>query len=357
MTQTSTIDEAAAEEFGGRLLEMYQGACAVFMLSIGHQCGIFDTMADLPHSTSAEVATATGLQERYVREWLNSLVSMSIIEYDPAAKTYRLPPERAASLTRAAGPNNLAGIAPYFPLMGAIEPKLLESFRNGGGVPYEEYPRFQEMQREESAAVYDATLVQSTIHLVPGLVEKLEKGIDVADVGCGAGHAMCVLGEAFPNSRFVGYDFSEEGIALGRAEAAARGLTNVSFEQKDVVELGGPARFDFITAFDAIHDQAAPRRVLRGISESLKSDGTFLCVDMSGSSNVENNVGNPMAPLLYTFSVFHCMTVSLAQGGEGLGTAWGQELAQELFKEAGFNNCTIHNVERDLINVYYVLTK
>ena len=93
---------------------------------------------------------------------------------------------------------------------------------------------------------------------------------------------------------------------------------------KDAPQLGGPARFDFITAFDAIHDQAAPRRVLKGIADALKPDGSFLCVDMAGSSYVENNIDNPMAPLLYTFSIFHCMTVSLAQGGEGLGTAWGR---------------------------------
>jgi SAM-dependent methyltransferase len=284
-------------------------------------------------------------------------VSLSIIDYDPAAKTYWLRPERAPGLTRAGGPNNLAGIAPYFPLMGGIEEKLIASFRNGGGVPYADYPRFQELQRAETEVVYDVTLVDSTIKLVPGLTEKLERGIDVADVGCGAGHAICVLGEAFPNSRFVGYDFSEEGIALGRAEAASKGLSNVSFELKDAAELGAPARFDFITTFDAVHDQAKPRRVLKGIHDALKADGTYLCVDMAGSSYPENNIGNPLAPLLYTFSVFHCMTVSLALDGEGLGTMWGQELAQELFKEAGFNNCEIHNVDGDFINVYYVLTK
>jgi ubiquinone/menaquinone biosynthesis C-methylase UbiE len=353
----TTIDQAAAEEFGGKLIQMYGGASGVLMLSLGHQSGLFDRMAELPPSTSAAIAAATGLNERYVREWLNCLVVLEVVDYDPAAMTYSLPPERAASLTRAAGPNNIAGLAPYLPLMAAVEPHILESFRHGGGVPYSEYPRFQEMQRDETAAIFDLSLVSTTIPLVPGIVEKLQAGIDVADIGCGAGHAICLMGEAFPNSRFVGYDFSEEGIALGRAEAAAKGLTNVTFEVKDVAELGGPARFDLITAFDAIHDQAAPRRVLKGIADALKPDGTFLCVDMAGSSHVEKNIGNPMSPLLYTFSIFHCMTVSLAQGGEGLGTAWGQELAQELFREAGFNHCTVNNVDGDFFNVYYVLSK
>jgi ubiquinone/menaquinone biosynthesis C-methylase UbiE len=213
------------------------------------------------------------------------------------------------------------------------------------------------MQRAETAALYDLTLVDSTMALVPGLLDKLKTGIDVADVGCGAGHAICVLGAAFPNSRFVGYDFSEEGIAMGRAEAAGKGLTNVSFEVKDVATLGGPERFDLVTAFDAIHDQAAPRRVLKGIYDTLKPDGTFLCVDMNASSHVEKNIGAPLATILYAFSVFHCMTVSLAQGGEGLGTVWGRELAEELFREAGFMRLETKEVEGDFLNVYYVLNK
>jgi SAM-dependent methyltransferase len=327
------------------------------MLSVGHQAGIFDRMAELPPATTNEIASATGLNERYLREWLNALVVLDIIDYDPANKTYWLRPERAAGLTRAAGPNNLAALAPYFPLMGNIEEHLIDCFRNGGGVPYAEFPRFQELQRAETEVVYDATLLTSTIHLVPGLEEKLRSGIDVADIGCGAGHALCLLGEAFPNSRFVGYDFSEEGIGLGRAEAVSKGLSNVTFEVKDVAELTGPARFDFITTFDAVHDQAKPRRVLKGIHDALKPDGTYLCVDMAGSSYVEKNIGNPLAPILYTFSVFHCMTVSLALDGEGLGTMWGQELAQELFAEAGFEHCDVHSVEGDFINIYYVLRK
>jgi SAM-dependent methyltransferase len=327
------------------------------MLSVGHQAGIFDRMAELPPATTSEIAAATGLKERYLREWLNALVVLDIIDFNPGNRAYWLRPERAAGLTRAAGPNNLAALAPYFPLMGNIEEHLIDCFRNGGGVPYAEFPRFQELQRAETEVVYDATLLSSTIHLVPGLEEKLRSGIDVADIGCGAGHALCLLGEAFPNSRFVGYDFSEEGVGLGRAEAASKGLTNVTFEVKDVAELTGPARFDFITTFDAIHDQAKPRRVLKGIHDALKPDGTYLCVDMAGSSYVEKNIGNPLAPILYTFSVFHCMTVSLALDGEGLGTMWGQELAQELFAEAGFDHCDVHRVEGDFINIYYVLRK
>ena len=197
-------------------------------------------------------------------------------------------------------------------------------------------PEFQALQAEESTPLYDTALVGAMLPLVPGIVERLEAGIDVADVGCGQGHAVNVMAQAFPNSRFVGYDFSEEGIAAGRAEAEWLGLANARFEVRDVANLGATAQFDLVTAFDTIHDQAQPRRVLRGIVESLRPDGALLMMDMAASSHLEENIEHPMGPLLYAASTFHCMTVSLAQGGEGLGTVWGEQKAAEYLTEAGF---------------------
>lgn len=208
-----------------------------------------------------------------------------------------------------------------------------------------------------SAANYDATLLSATLPLVPGIVERLESGIDVADVGCGSGHAINIMAKAFPKSRFVGYDFSEPSLAAAREEASALGVTNVSFESKDVATLSGPPRFDFITAFDAIHDQAYPRKVLKGIADALRPDGIFLCVDIAASSNLHENFDNPMAVLMYAGSVMHCMTVSLALGGEGLGTMWGEQKARELFAEAGFSRVETKRVETDMGNNYYICQK
>jgi SAM-dependent methyltransferase len=210
---------------------------------------------------------------------------------------------------------------------------------------------------EESAQIVDATLLQSTLPLVPGLTERLENGIDVLDVGCGQGHAINVMAQAYPNSRFTGYDFSEEGVAAGTAEAKAMGLTNAKFVKQDVANFKEEAAFDFITAFDAIHDQAAPRKVLANIARALRPSGVFLMVDIAGSSHLEKNIGNPMAPLFYAISTTHCMTVSLALGGEGLGTMWGEELARELLAEAGFTSVETKNVEGDIMNNYYVCRK
>lgn len=354
---TQQIDMAKAEAFGGAVVGMLNGAALTNMISIGHQTGLFDTMATLPPSTSAAIAKATGLNERYVREWLGCMTVGRIVDHDPVALTYALPPEHAASLTRAAGPGNLASFAQFFPQLMAVESGIIDAFRSGGGVPYDGFPRFQELMREESAQVFDATLLESTLPLVEGLTARLEAGIDVADVGCGAGHAINLMARRYPNSRFTGFDFSEEGVARGAAEAKEWGLTNAKFVVKDAATLDGSEQFDLITTFDSIHDQAKPARVLEGIAKSLRPDGVYLCVDIAADSSHAGNMDHPLAPFLYMISTTHCMTVSLAYGGEGLGTAWGTQLATQMMRDAGFSQIDVHNVEGDILNNYYIAKK
>ncbi len=354
---TQQIDQTKAEEFGGKIVGIINGASLGLMLSIGHRTGLFDTIATLPPSTSERIAEVAGLNERYVREWLGAMTTGGIVEHDAIGATYTLPPEHAASLTRAAGPGNLASITQYFALMGNVEDGIVDAFQRGGGVPYSAYPKFQELMREESAAIFDATLIDVQLPMVEGLVERLEAGIDVADVGCGAGHAINIMAERYPNSRFTGYDFSEEGIARGRAEAAALGLKNARFEVKDAAKLGTPAQFDFITTFDSVHDQAHPASMLQGISDALRPGGAYLCVDIAADSTHAGNMEHPLAPFLYTISTMHCMTVSLALGGDGLGTAWGQQVAMQMLRDAGFKDVGVSQVQGDVFNNYYVARK
>ncbi len=354
---TETIDQAKAGAFAGQMVGILNGSILGLMTSIGHRTGLFDKMAELPPSTSEQIAQATGLNERYVREWLGAMVTGRFMEYDPAGKTYRLPPEHAASITRAAGPNNLAAFMQFGALMGNVEDQIVDCFQKGGGVPYSAYPKFQQLMAEESAQVFDATLIDVTLPLVPGLVDRLKSGIEVADISCGQGHAINLMAKAFSNSHFVGYDFSEDGISAGKAEAKQLGLTNARFEVKDVAELSETAKYDLITVFDAIHDQAQPRKVLANISCALKPDGVFLCVDIQASSNLEENMQHPLAPMLYGVSTLHCMTVSLALNGEGLGTVWGEQKARELLTEAGFKRIDVEHVEGDIFNSYYVCRK
>lgn len=349
-------DRAAgsAEEFAERLLEIANHAGTALMISVGHRTGLFDLLAGLEPSTSAGIAEAAGLDERYVREWLAAMTVAGIVLYDPVRESYRLPDDHAAFLTRAATPDNLAVLMQYFAVLGSVEDDVVRCFREGGGVPYSRFERFHEVMAEESGQVVDGILVDRVLPLVPGLAERLEAGIDILDVGCGSGRAMVRLAQEFPESRFVGFDFSAEAVERARAEARERGVENVRFEERDAAELDEPGSFDLVTTFDAVHDQADPARVLRAIRAALRPDGVYLMQDIAGSSRLEKNFDHPIAPLLYAVSCMHCMTVSLAEGGEGLGTMWGEEKALEMLDEAGFGDVEVRRLEGDIQNNYYV---
>ncbi len=351
------IEKSKAEMFAEKMLGMINGSAITVMTSIGHRTGLFDQMAKLPASTSEEIAEAANLNERYVREWLGAMVTGGIVDYDAATATYQLPPEHAAFLTRAASPDNLAVAAQFIPLLGSVEDKIIECFRHGGGVAYVDYPRFHELMAEESSQTVGAALLDAILPLIPEGIERLQAGVYVLDVGCGSGRSIIRMAEAFPNSRFVGYDFSEEAITAAQAEAETRGVKNVRFKVKDVANLNEPGHYDIITAFDAIHDQAQPRKVLKGVAESLRPGGTFLMQDIRSSSHVDKNLDHPVAPYLYTISCMHCMSVSLAAGGEGLGAMWGEEKARQLLNEAGFTNVELKQLPHDFMNSYFIATK
>jgi 2-polyprenyl-3-methyl-5-hydroxy-6-metoxy-1,4-benzoquinol methylase len=209
---------------------------------------------------------------------------------------------------------------------------------------------------EESNQTVVAGLFEHILPLVPGIVEDLREGITVLDVGCGRGRAITALAEAFPKSKFTGYDFSEEAVRAANAEAGRRGLTNVRFEAKDVATMNGAKRYDLITAFDAIHDQAKPAKVLKAIAGALEKGGTFLMQDITGSSHLHRNMDHPLASYMYTVSCLHCMTVSLALDGAGLGTMWGEETARQMLAEAGFTEVEVKRLPHDIMNNYYVAT-
>ncbi|OSC41876.1 class I SAM-dependent methyltransferase [Mycobacterium decipiens] len=345
------------EEFGNRFVAAIDSAGLAILVSVGHQTGLLDTMAGLPPATSTQIADAAGLDERYVREWLGGMTTGQIVEYDAETATYSLPAHRAGVLTRAAGPHNLAAIAQFVALLGEVEQKVIRCFREGGGVPYSEYPRFHKLMAEMSGMVFDSALIDVVLPLVDGLPDRLRSGADVADFGCGSGHAVNLMAQAFPASRFTGIDFSDEAVATGTQEAARLGLGNATFERDDLSTLDKVEAFDVITAFDAIHDQAQPARVLENIYRALRPGGVLLMVDIKASSRLEDNVGVPLSTYLYTTSMMHCMTVSLALDGVGLGTVWGEQLAASMLGDAGFDEVTVAEIESDVLNNYYVARK
>lgn len=349
--------DESTDQFVERMGRAIDGACLAVLASIGHQTGLFDTLVELPPATSAQIADAAGLNERYVREWLGGVAAGGIVDYNQVDATYFLPRHRAAVLTKAAGPHNLARMAQMIPMMGEVEQKIINCFQNGGGLPYSEYPRFHAMMAEESGAVFDAALIDVILPLVDGLPDRLRAGVDVADFACGSGHAINVMARAFPASRFTGVDFSEEGVAAANEEAKRLGLPNASFERRDLVELDFADAYDVITVFDAIHDQAQPARVLANIYRALRPGGLFLMADIKASSRLEDNIGVPFTPFLYTISTMHCMTVSLAYDGAGLGTVWGQQLATAMLADAGFGDVQTAEIEDDPLNIYYIARK
>ena len=350
---TPAVDEERAAAFADELFGFYVGGFVTFMIDLGVRTGLLDALAEGP-ATSGELAGRAGLQERYVREWLGAIVTAGIVGYDPADATYTLPAEHAVCLTGDAELN----IAPLSLLAGLLAKHIqpvATAFREGGGIPYVAYrPEFTDVMDALSRGTFDGVLVDGIVPLVTGLTDRLHAGIDVADIGCGTGHSTNLLARAFPASRFVGYDLAADAVDRGRSEAGAYGLSNVAFEVLDVNELRVDPPVGAVFAFDAIHDQTDPAGVLRAVFEALEPGGVFVMFEIRASSHLENNLGNPLAPWIYAVSTLHCMTVSLAEGGAGLGTAWGEERALAMLTRAGFVDLEVHEVPGDPLDSLYV---
>jgi ubiquinone/menaquinone biosynthesis C-methylase UbiE len=360
MEEKRDFDARKAEAFAGRLMDVLNDGALCLMTSIGHRTGLFDALRDQPPMTSEQLAARAGLNERYVREWLGAMVTGGVVEVDPASVAFRLPPEHAAYLTRAAAADNIAVFTQYVALLGGVEDPIVECFRKGGGVPYESYPRFHAVMAEDSGQSVVSSLETHILPLAPGLADRLASGIRALDVGCGSARIFNRLAQLFPRSRFVGMDLSVEAIAAAREESASKGLRNTEFVRADLGtfdQTAEPESFDFITTFDAVHDQAKPLNVLKGIQRALRKDGLYLMQDIKGSSHVHNNKSHPLGTFLYTVSCMHCMTVSLAQGGEGLGAMWGEEKTREYLALAGFRSVEKHELAHDIQNNWYVVRK
>jgi ubiquinone/menaquinone biosynthesis C-methylase UbiE len=357
---SSAFDSAKAEAFATNLLAVLNHGALSLMISLGHRTGLFDAMRGLPPATSQEIATQAGLNERYVREWLGAMVTGGVVVVEAASNKFVLPAEHAAFLTRPSGADNFAVFAQYIPLLGSVESDIVECFRKGGGVPYSKFSRFHEVMAEDSGQSVLSSLESHILPLIPGLADRLAAGIQMLDVGCGRGRVMIRLAELFPKSRFTGIDLSSEAVLTAWEEAAEKKLRNVEFIVADLSDFEERAErdaFDLITTFDAVHDQAKPLSVLKGIHRALKPDGVYLMQDIKGSSHVHKNIDHPLGTLLYTVSCMHCMTVSLAQGGEGLGAMWGEEKTREYLHKAGFRSVEKHELAHDIQNNWYVVRR
>jgi SAM-dependent methyltransferase len=351
-----TADAQAAEDFAGRLLQHYTGATLTYLIEIGRRTGLLDASAAGP-ATSEQLAARAGLTERYVREWLGAMACGGIVEYEAATGRYRLPREHAACLT-GDGVDNLAPLAYFTVVLAKHVPAVGEAFRSGGGVAYSAYlPELHDVMEALWGPIYDTLLVDQIVPLAPGLARKLSAGARVADVACGTGRALTALATAYPASSFIGYDLDVTAIDRARTRAADLKLTNLSFQTRDAATLTATETLDAVLVFNAIHDQAAPAAVLRRIHDALAPGGTFLMNEPRLSSDLDDNLANPMAPFIYAVSTLHCLTVSLAAGGAGLGTAFGEQTARRMLADAGFGEVAVHDAPGDPGNAVFVTHK
>jgi SAM-dependent methyltransferase len=337
---TQQLDKKKVQNFARQLFGHYTSGMLTLLVDIGHQTGLFEVMAQ-ESGTSQDIAERAGLHERYVREWLAAMATGGIAAYEPVSQTFTLPPEHAVCLTGTSS-RNLAATSQNLPMLAKRLSQVTACFRTGGGVPYTAFrPDFTEAMDASWRLLYDGLLLKGFLPTVPGLPERLAAGMRVADIGCGTGHAINIMAQAYPQSTFVGYDVSQEAIARATAEAGEMGLLNARFVVLDVTHLPNEPKFDLITSFDAVHDQRAPATALQRIAAALAPDGLYLMIEPKASSHLEDNLGNPFASYLYGMSVLHCMTVSLAEGGAGLGTAWGEQAARRMLGDAGFTSIEV----------------
>jgi SAM-dependent methyltransferase len=348
-----TVDETKVEEFVGKVLTDVAAAGTVIMAAIGDELGLYKDLAANGPATSSALAARMKINERYAREWLNAMQAAGYLTYDPVSECYTLPAEHVPVLAQELGPVFFGGTLGMFTAMSSIYDQLVDAFRNGGGVPQAAYPisTYDNMDRF-TAGWHENLLLQEWIPAEPEVQTALEKGVDVADVGCGRGRAVVKLATAFPNSRFVGYDIFPPNVEFAQKLAAEAGVADrVRFEVRDVSK-GLPEKFDLITTFDVIHDAADPLGLLKTIRVSLKPGGTYLCLDINCSDKPEENVG-PLGTLFYNVSILYCMTTSLSQDGEGLGTVGLHEhKLQELSDKVGFASCRKLPLENPFNNLY-----
>ena len=355
------FDTARTEAFGNRMEELFNQMGLVLMLDIGHKTGLLDVLGGLPPATSGEIAQAAGLDERYLREWLGCLACAEVVEYVPETAMFALPAEHAVWLTR-----NRPGFAPgsgfpgadllaeTFGILSEVQPLVTDCFRDGGGVPYSVYGRFHELMVRDRNAFFDRILRPSVLPLFPGWGKAMAGGAAVADFGCGSGHVLHLLAQAYPVSEFVGYDISPADIGRARTAASRLGLVNVRFHLADVAGLALEGVYDYALAFDSIHDLAQPAQALRRVARSLKPGGALVMQEFAASSRLEENLDHPLGPWLYAQSVLYCMTVSLSQGGAGLGCMWGKERALALLAAAGFSEVAVRRTEADPYSDYFL---
>ncbi len=352
-------------DFSDRLVQILNHGALNLALGMGYALKIFDVMDQQAAAlTLDELAGATGLNARYLKEWLGIMVTgeiVQLLEDKTDQDRFHLPRAHGDLLCRRAGSRNLGVYTQEIPLLTSCAMTAVENgFTTGQGIPFSQYPAFQAFMSELSDAKHEQVLINEFLPSVDKgrLVERLTAGIRACDLGCGQGVALNLMARAFPRSQFTGIDTHEQAIETARASARAMGLSNVDYlvlDAASVCEKTDLAHsFEYICAFDAVHDQSHPLKALKGVLAMLSPDGIFSMIDIKAGTRIQDNMTHPMAPFLYTVSLMHCMPVGLNDNGRGLGMMWGKEQALDLLRQAGFTRVCAEEIPNDAFNLHFV---
>ncbi|MEE8374795.1 MAG: class I SAM-dependent methyltransferase [Acidimicrobiia bacterium] len=347
------MDRTKVEAFLEKFVGFASGATTIGLLAVADRSGLSEYLGEHEGGTAEEVAEGAGLDARYTKEILSGLAAAGVVEYDADSGVFTLPEEHALFVSSDSSPYFMGGWLDMIPLvMSQIEGVATASV-HGGGVGFEEFgPRFIKGIDRGNGPSQRVFLTSKWLAAVPGLVDRLEKGIRVADVGCGSGTAAILMAEAFPNAEVVGFDVSGDSIAVARSRSEK--LSNIEFHEYTIEEIPIEPGFDLVTSFDVIHDLVDPMAGLKRIREALMPDGMYLMMEPNASSYLENNLHDRGA-LLYGISALHCMTQSLARDGAGLGAAWGAETAEQMAGEAGFSSFEKLDAITNSFSAFYLL--
>lgn len=331
------VDEGKLQQFLGQMLGDLGGAASVALVRMGDALGLYRTLRDRGAMTSGELADAAHVDERYLREWLAHQAASNYLSYDPASRRFTLPPEQAMVFAIEDSPVYMMGAFDSIVAQIENQPKVQQAFQHGGGVAWGDQAGclFCATARFFRPG-YQANLVQHWLPALDGVAAKLERGAVVADVGCGYGWSTVLMAQAFPRSRFVGYDFHQGSIDQAGVHATEHAVADrTRFEVAKAKEFPGSG-FDLVTCFDCLHDMGDPAGCAAHVARSLKPDGSWMIVEPMAKDRLEDNL-NPVGRLFYAASTMICVPTSLAQEvGAGLGAQAGETRLREAITQGGF---------------------